>query len=495
MAAHAKNDGMQQALLPSQPSLHEHPHKLKHDYVAYAQRWWLLLLYSLSSGLSAFIWISAAPVQSILSDIFDASAIQVDLISISFFIMYLPASLLGLYCMERWGLKVTLTAGAALNALAVALKYAGTQLVTSGLVAPFTGFSLLLTGQFAASVGQPLIVNPVSRVAADWFGDGQRDLATTIGTQANVLGQVIANLLPPFVVHTSRDFALLQAVQMVPAVLVLGGMAFTTDRPPTPPSASAAASWHAGEASGGGGGGGGIEDGHPYPSALASMWRDCGALLRNGNFLLLLLGWSATTGIGWTLLTVEEQMLSPCGYSDVIAGYSGTALLGLGIITAMVAAPVMARTRAYALLQKGVMLGCLLATVAVLAVNRPGSPAAVISSWLLLGAGLQPLQPLTLEHAAEMTYPVPADVSSAMLQTGANLVATVQTFVVSPLLNLPASANCSSVVSPAALFIGAWMLIGALITLPIKAVYARTDATDDDDGAGLEDGIDDGAIR
>jgi hypothetical protein len=34
------------------------------------------------------------------------------------------------------------------------------------------------------------------------------------------------------------------------------------------------------------------------------------------------------SGCAWTLLTVQAQMLEPCGYSTLEVGYSSTALLG-----------------------------------------------------------------------------------------------------------------------------------------------------------------------
>ncbi len=137
--------------------------------------------------------------------------------------------------------------------------------------------------------------------------------------------------------------------------------------------------------------------------------------------------------------------------------------------------------RRYAAMQKGVTAWCLAAALGVLLANRPaaswsGSTAVVLAAWLLLGAGLQPLVPLTLEHAAEMTFPLSADVSSVLLQVGSNVAAAVQTYALGPLLSSPPSSDCSSVLTPAAGFVVANMLLALALTIAIRPRLSRSGA-------------------
>jgi hypothetical protein len=497
------------------------------------RRFVVLLLLSLSSALSAFQWIYLAPVQPTVTSLFSASPLLVNLISILFFALYLPASVLGIFLMETRGLTACLLWGAGLNAACAALKMAAGYLPAPLL--PTYGFGLLVFGQVLGAIGQPLIVNPVPRLSADWYSAEGRDMATVVATQMNILGQLAGNVLPPLLVSDAASLARLGLVQtlLCGAVLVLTAV-FVRDRPAHPPSEAARVQWaarrealgraaegkaakkaaaeaaargeraqeapqqhhlDAGAARGEGAQqapqrhhhldagdgdyknssssnntvGGGADAGE----SMRAMWADTSALFRNRDFNLLNLGFSSATGVGWTLLTVEAQLLSPCGYSDAVAGDSGAALLALGVVAAVAAAPVMSRTRAYCLLQKLVLGFCLAATVLVLLVNRPGNAPLVVGAWLLLGAGLQPLLPLTLEHAAEMTFPVPADVSSAVLQTCANVAAMGQTFALTPLLVSGAAADCSSVVNPASGFVLGFMVLGLAATLPVRKVLKR----------------------
>ena len=96
-----------------------------------------------------------------------------------------------------------------------------------------------------------------------------------------------------------------------------------------------------------------------------------------------------------------------------------------------------------------------------------------VISWLLLGAFIQPLVPVSLEHAAELTYPIPADTSSAVLQTGANSLALFITFSLNPLLNYDASASCSSVITPAAGLLFILMVVGCVCALPLTSDNRR----------------------
>lgn len=138
-------------------------------------------------------------------------------------------------------------------------------------------------------------------------------------------------------------------------------------------------------------------------------------LLQNGNFLLLMSGFAIATGAVWALLLLEQQLVAPCGYSDETAGILGAALLGTGVVCAFAVGGVMERTKEYVLLQKGNMVLYALAVVGLYASNRPGNTVGLFVAWCSLGAVLEPLMPLTLEHAAEMSYPLPADSSTALL--------------------------------------------------------------------------------
>lgn len=66
----------------------------------------------------------------------------------------------------------------------------------------------------------------------------------------------------------------------------------------------------------------------------------------------------------------------------------------------------MEKTKAYLELQRGVMAAAVVATACVLAAATPSHALRLVAAYCLLGAALQPLMPLTLEHAVRPSRPL-----------------------------------------------------------------------------------------
>jgi len=116
-------------------------------------------------------------------------------------------------------------------------------------------------------------------------------------------------------------------------------------------------------------------------------------------------------------------------------------------------------------------LWCLGANV----VNKsPGNVYNVVAAYIVYGMIGGPIIPITLEYAAEMTYPIPADNSAALLFVGVNYFALFATLGVGRLLATdPVSRTCSSIASQAAIMLMVFAIFGAVVLLPIKPTYRR----------------------
>lgn len=340
------------------------------------------------------------------------------------------------------------------------------------------GFALILAGQLIGAIGQPLILNIPARVTMDWFGDSERDFATITATMANILGQMAGSLLPALFVKDSADFAFMMLIQAIPCSVVLILAYFVAqDRPTVAPSSAAAQQWADRDSSAA------DKTESPMRRALLSMWHDAAALMTNGNFVWLAAGFSLATGMAWTLLTLQAQIITPCGYSVDVAGISGASLLGVGVASSFGIGFILKLTGfAYVTTQKLLVCGCAAATVAVLLVNSPNHVALVIAMWCFVGAVLQPLMPVTLEHAAEMTFPMVADSSSTILLVAANLIGCVLTFVLTALVALPSFSNCDALLNPASGVMMSAMILAAVVTLPVRVDYRRKKAARVRDG-------------
>ena len=373
---------------------------------------------------------------------------------------------MALWVIERFGMRVSLLLGFASQVAMISLSVAGCHTVS-----PHAAYWTVWAGQFIGSFGQPLFLNNVTRLAADWFPVNQRDMAVTITVVARCLGVMAISAAAPYVVREPSQVALLYNWQLpVWVVIFVASLWVIQDRPPSPPSASAAATWAAEDAA----------KTAPLPPgvsrnwhALQEIWGHTRQLARLPNFLYLALSFALLTGIGWTFLTIVGQLLEPCGYSNFVAGAANAVFMGFNALGCFAAAPVVEATRAYLALQRGFSYATVAATVGVLAMAREGHAGWVLAAWGLLGFAMGPLTPVSFEHAVEVTYPVPAQASNTILNVVSNLVGFMQTVGITPLLDSGRSLTCSGVVTPAAAFTLAQAGLGLGVTHLIHRDYRR----------------------
>jgi MFS family permease len=429
------------------------------------RRWAILATFAVGSAFSAFSWLCFAPISSLVESTYSTTPLGVNLLSLSFMIVYLPASIFSVWLMDMYGLRATLIVGAFSNAAMNWVKFTGAY------IGGPTGFTIILAGQCIGAVGQPLILNIPARLSMDWFTQSERDIATVAATMANILGQMAGSLLPALLVTGEDDFRALMLYQALPCtVALIIAVIVARDRPTLPASAAAAHQW-AEQAKL-------KSESLDSPSArvLKAMWHDSVALTTHANFVWLCAGFTLATGSAWSLLTLQAQIIQPCGYGNSIVGTSGAALLGVGVLASFAIGVWLQRSTAYVITQKLLVIACAAATVGILGVNRPGNAGPIVAMWCLLGAAIQPLMPVSLEHAAEMTYPVSADSSSTVLLVAANVFGCILTLILTVLLAQPSFSNCSSVVNPASGVILTVMLGAAVVTLPVRKEYRRHDA-------------------
>jgi hypothetical protein len=285
---------------------------------------------------------------------------------------------------------------------------------------------------------------------------------------------MIISAVAPFAVRQPDQIPRLYDWQLpVWALICCVSLFVCADRPPSPPSSSAAQQWAARAAA----------QAAPLPpgvtanwAALQAAWADTRSLLVHANFMYLNLSFSLLTGIGWTYLTIVGQLLEPCGYSNMLAGIANAVFMGANALGCFVAAPIVESTRGYVPMQRACSWLTALTTLAVVGTARPGAPAAVLLAWAALGFAMGPLTPISFEHAAEMTYPLPANSSTSLLNVAANLVGFIQTVVITPLLADATSGTCSSVVTPAAGFTLGCAGVGLVFTQLVTKEYRRQGA-------------------
>lgn len=203
------------------------------------------------------------------------------------------------------------------------------------------------------------------------------------------------------------------------------------------------------------------------------MLLDFSIMFQNRNFVLLFVSFSIQVGISWVFQAVVAQMILPCNYGVDIVGASIAGMGFAGVFGSFCIACILRRFHNHLFMQKAVTALCCAACIWCLGVNVPGNQVLIVFSWIFYGFIVGPLVPITLEHAAEITYPIPADNSAALLFIGVNLLFLAVANGVSPLLTYDVSVTCSTNLTPSAILMFFFVAVGAITVMPMTAEFKR----------------------
>eukprot|EP00283_Hemiselmis_rufescens_P019508 CAMPEP_0173455128 /NCGR_PEP_ID=MMETSP1357-20121228/53715_1 /TAXON_ID=77926 /ORGANISM="Hemiselmis rufescens, Strain PCC563" /LENGTH=206 /DNA_ID=CAMNT_0014422227 /DNA_START=57 /DNA_END=673 /DNA_ORIENTATION=- len=166
-------------------------------------------LFSVALLCNAFMWITFAPIAAEASSFFfpaaeggadGGEAGMIDLLSLTYLVLYLPGTMMASFVVGRSGLRAAVILGASLTALGAGIRYLSVAFWPLGGVA---SYSVCMGGQCLAALAQPVFVNCPGKLAAHWFGLGERDAALTITTLFTIVGQAVGQVLPPAFVSRS----------------------------------------------------------------------------------------------------------------------------------------------------------------------------------------------------------------------------------------------------------------------------------------------------
>ena len=128
------------------------------SFKVYGYRWVVLLAFMLVVVVNQLLWITFAPITSSAAKYYGVSDLSIGLLSMSFMIVYIIISIPASWAIDTYGIRVAVGIGAALTGIFGLLR---------GLWA--VDYTLVLISQIGIAVGQPFILNAITKVAARWF--------------------------------------------------------------------------------------------------------------------------------------------------------------------------------------------------------------------------------------------------------------------------------------------------------------------------------------
>jgi sugar phosphate permease len=342
----------------------------------YGYRWIVLLTFMFVVVVNQLLWITFAPITGSAATYYGVSDLSIGLLSMSFMIVYIVISIPASWVIDTYGIRVAVGIGAALTGIFGLLR---------GLVAG--DYTLVLVSQIGIAVGQPFILNAMTKVAARWFPIQERATASGLGSLAMYLGIVVGMALTPYLVLQSSIEGMLVAYGIVSAIAAIVFFGAARERPPTPPCL-------------------------PGQEERSLVLDGLKQTLRKRDFILLMLVFFIGLGIFNGVTTWIEDIVRPKGFSITQAGITGGLMVVGGIIGAVVMPLLSDRYRKRT---PFLVLAIVGATLGLAGITYATSYWLLLVSAFVLGFFLLSAGPIGFQYGAEVAYPAPEGTSNGLL--------------------------------------------------------------------------------
>ena len=346
------------------------------SFKVYGYRWVVLLAFMFVAAINQLLWITFAPITGSAATYYGVSDLGIGLLSMSFMIVYIIVSIPASWVIDTYGIRVAVGIGAALTGIFGLLR---------GLVAPY--YALVLVSQIGIAIGQPFILNAVTKVAARWFPIQERATASGLGSLGMYFGIVVGMALTPYLTLQSGIAGMLVAYGIVSVIGAFVFLGLAKERPPTPPCP-------------------------PGQEERSLVFDGLKQALRKRDFVLLMLIFFVGLGAFNGVATWIEDIVRPRGFSMAQAGITGGLMVVGGIVGALVMPPLSDRYRKRT---PFLVLAVIGATLGLGGITYAMSYWLLLTSAFVLGFFLLSAGPIGFQYGAEVAYPTPEGTSNGLL--------------------------------------------------------------------------------
>ena len=157
------------------------------SFKVYGYRWVILAVYMFIVAINQLLWITFAPITSDAVLYYGVSDLWIGILSMSFMVVFILFSVPASWIIDTYGIKI----GVGIDALLTGIFGLMRGLVT-------TNFELVLISQIGIAIGQPFLLNAITKLSARWFPISERATASGLGTLAMYIGILAGMLVTPF---------------------------------------------------------------------------------------------------------------------------------------------------------------------------------------------------------------------------------------------------------------------------------------------------------
>jgi cyanate permease len=394
------------------------------EFKVYSYRWIILLVFMSVIAVNQLSWITFAPITSHAAEHYNVSDLSIGLLSMSFMIVYIFISIPASWLIDTYGFRLAVGIGAILTAIFG---------MTRGLLGD--DYTWVLISQIGIAIGQPFILNAVTRVAARWFPIQERATAAGFGSLSMYLGIVIGLVLTPYLVLQTSISSMLLAYGIAAVIAAVLFLILSKERPPTPACP-------------------------PDQEARSLVFDGLRQILRNKDFILLMVIFFIGLGVFNSVTTWIEEILSPRGFSSTEAGIAGGLMVVGGIVGAVILPTLSDHYRKRV---PFILFTLAASTLGLAGITYATSYPFLLAAAFIMGFFLLSAGPIGFQYGAEIAYPAPEGTSNGLLLLMGQISGILFIFGMDSFKD----ANTGSMIVPLLVLI-ALMFIGLLLATRLK---------------------------
>ena len=322
-------------------------------------------------------WITFAPITDDAAAFYGVSDLRIGLLSMVFMVVFVVVSIPASYVIDTYGIRIGIGIGAVLT---------GVFGLTRGLFG--SDYAWVFASQVGLAVGQPFVMNAITKVGARWFPIAERATAAAMPSLAQFVGIIAAMAATPALLEAFEMRGMLVFYGVLSAGAPCVALVLVRERPPTPPGDAAL-------------------------EGRTRVFEGLRHILRQRDMLILLLLFFVGLGIFNAITTWIEQVVAPRGFDSEQAGIIGAAMVVGGIL--------------------GAGPSCRCCRTACAGASRsssspspawprgwsawPSPPATrcSLASGFVFGFFMMSAYPVGFQYSAEVSYPAPEATSQGLM--------------------------------------------------------------------------------
>jgi sugar phosphate permease len=355
------------------------------EYRSYRYRWVVLAVYMYIAALTQLYWLNFAAIETFIEERFSIPASSVMWFTLVFPLVYVLLSMSAGMIIDRKGFKYGVGIGALFTGVFAMLRLANTD-----------SFTVLLISQIGIAVGQPFVLNGVTKLVVTWFPQKEEATAVGMGSLALLVGMMVGLGATPALVQFLGFETMLLIYGALGVLGILLFFSLVKPQPATPPREAEV-------------------------QQEITGWQGIKHILKMRDFVIL--GFIALIGIGvfnglatWLEKILNELHQIPMTDAGIIA-----AILILSGIIGCIVIPLVSdkvmRRKPFLLLASAV------GTVSIIALMVAKGFALNMANGIFLGFFLISALPIMLTMSAEITGARFAGISVGYLQLLGNAAA------------------------------------------------------------------------